>query len=89
MYEKVQALRKRLEDESGQIVSALALEKMAYVLGKEAQLGPELYAAQKERDDGPVQSCRKRKDAATGDEKAEEEPEQPPATKKRKKSSRS
>lgn len=91
MYENVQALRERLENGSGQTVSALTLEKMAYVLGKEAQLGSKRYAMQgeeKEGDEEPVESSkksRKRTDATTGDEKWEEESEQQPVAKKRKK----
>ena len=89
MFEKVQALRERLESESGQEVSALTLEKVAYVLGKEAQLDSKQDAVQggkREEDDEPVQPSkkgRKRKCATNG-----EEPQQQPATRKRKKRSR-
>ncbi len=95
MYEKVQALRERLESGSGQQVSALTLEQMAYVLGKEAELGSKRYGGQEEKEeskDGPVQSSqksKKRKNATAGNEETEDEPEQrQPATRKRKKTSR-
>lgn len=37
LYEKTQELQQRLEEESGDVVKAIDLEKMAYVLGKNAQ----------------------------------------------------
>lgn len=37
LYEKTQELRQRLEKESGNVVKAIDLEKMAYALGKHAQ----------------------------------------------------
>jgi hypothetical protein len=36
LFEKLQTLRKRLEKESKKTVSAIDIERMAYVLGKEA-----------------------------------------------------
>ena len=40
LYSKLQTLRSRLEEESKQQVSAIDIEKMAYVLGKEATSPP-------------------------------------------------
>ena len=37
LYEKTQELRQRLEKESGDVVKAIDLEKMAYAIGKDAQ----------------------------------------------------
>lgn len=37
LYDKTQELRQRLEKESGDVVKAIDLEKMAYALGKHAQ----------------------------------------------------
>ena len=37
LYEKTQALRERLEKESGDVVKTIDLEKMAYALGKAVQ----------------------------------------------------
>ena len=37
LYQKTQELRQRLEKESGDVVKAIDLEKMAYALGKHAQ----------------------------------------------------
>lgn len=38
LFEKLQTLRERLEKENKQQVSAIDIEKMAYVLGKEAPM---------------------------------------------------
>jgi len=88
MSEKVQALRERLETESGQEVSALELEKMAYVLGKEAQPGSERYSVDEEvAEEGEKKaekSPRKRKGNASTDGQEEKRPGRQPEMKKRK-----
>lgn len=40
LYDKTQALRERLENESGETVHAIDLEKMAYALGRRAEVEP-------------------------------------------------
>lgn len=93
MFEKVQALRERLQKESGQEVSALDLEKVAYVLGKEAQPGSKRYLVAEEQEEGDKaeeapKSSRKRKGAATKDKKTDEEADQQPEAKKSKRGTR-
>lgn len=50
LYEKTQELRERLEEESGEVVKAIDLEKMAYALGKHAQREKESRVDEEEKD---------------------------------------
>ena len=90
MCEKVQALRVRLQEQSGKPVSAIDLEKVAYVLAKEAQSQPhskqhsvdEAIIEDKEETQPPKPQKRKT-GTATKDEIPEEEEVQEPRTKRR------
>lgn len=90
MYERVQELRERLEKEGGEGVGALELEKMAYVLGKEAE-GAERYDVDVDREEGKSEveveaseGGKKRKAVSTSEKDSIERTNQP-AEKKTKK----
>lgn len=68
LFEKLQTLRKRLKKQSKQDVSAIDIERMAYVLGKEAPTNdPDIITFTRiddenedESDDGPLKPPPKR-----------------------------
>lgn len=78
MFSAVQGLRERLEKESGSSVSAMDLEKAAYVLAKEAEPGSKRYdvdeeGGKKEEVVEPQKPSKKRKSAANEDGNKKEE----------------
>jgi len=94
MFEKASALRERLEKESGETVSALDLEKVAYVLAKEAKPGSKRYDIEEdggeEEEEGKGKGKRgmtKRKGIASEDGSAKVESMQRPHAKRRRKGS--
>ncbi len=90
MFGKVEALRERLGKESGETVSALDLEKVAYVLAKEAKPGSKRYDVEgdggdEEKDPQLEGPTKKRKGTASKVEVAKKGPTQQPNTKRRRK----
>ncbi|TKA76790.1 hypothetical protein B0A55_05847 [Friedmanniomyces simplex] len=81
LYPRVQELRERLESEGGEMVSALHVENVAYVLGRRA-LGGETEAKLKAR--APAKTPRKRKAKEAEEDDGDEKIEAPIATKKSK-----
>ena len=68
LFERVAALRKRLEEASGEIVSAVHIEKAAYVLGKNAlpnSPGPSINTEDAEDDKALLPPSPKRRKKAT------------------------
>ena len=64
LFSKLQALRSRLEKESKQQVSAIDIEKMAYVLGKEATSSTKSHPNKKDAEDQealPLPPAKRRK----------------------------
>lgn len=92
MFEKASALRERLEKESGETVSALDLEKVAYVLAKEAKPGSKRYdieedGGEEEEEGKGKRGMTKSKGIASEDGSAKVESMQRPHAKRRRKGS--
>ena len=92
MFEKLQGLREKLQKESGNPVSALDLEKVAYVLGKESHsktLGLSVLETNKDRhgvrDDSTQnpRSTKKRKGPTNQDANTKDKEAQQASTKRR------
>lgn len=89
MYEKVRVLVVRLDTEGGEVVSALDLEKVAYVLGKEAERAKGYDVdddGEEEGREGEAKASeggKKRKATSTGSKKSAETKNEPAAKKTR------
>lgn len=90
LVERVREIRERLQEEHGRSVGALDLEKVAYVLAKDAQPDSKRHAvvdgeeADKEVEQ-PSKVSKKRKSNLTGHDEAEDSESPKPKTKRPKK----